>query len=181
MRRILLRFRAMDPQTVQNVAAVANVILALAALTGSVAVALFVHYAQARSEQLSFFHSLGAAWIEIDLAALTDDELLVVADNLMDPTTVNDDIKSRKKRWFAYAVMNVVLARYKAAEDGILEPKDEVIAGCRDMLKALVKDDEIYQITQGHGYEPWMSAVCRELRQDHIATRPSIHREWRTR
>ena len=66
----------MDSQSVQNVAAVANVILALAALTGSVAVALFVHYAQERSEQLSFFHSLGSAWIDIDLAALTDDELL---------------------------------------------------------------------------------------------------------
>jgi hypothetical protein len=181
MRRLLARLRSMDSQSVQNVAAVANVILALAALTGSVAVALFVHYAQARSEQLSFFHSLGSAWIDIDLAALTDDELLVVADNLMDPANVHDDIKSRKKRWFAYAVMNVVLARYKAAEDGILEPKEEVVAGCRDMLKTLVADDEIYEITQGHGYEPWMSAACRELREQHLAELPEVRPESLTR
>jgi hypothetical protein len=171
----------MDPQSVQNVAAIANVILALAALTGSVAVALFVHYAQARSEQLSFFHSLGSAWIDIDLAALSDDELLVIADNLMDPSNANDDIKSRKKRWFAYAVMNVVLARYKAAEDGILEPKEEVIAGCRALLKTLVMDDEIYEITQGHGYEPWMSDACRELRGANLAMRPSASQASRTR
>ena len=105
----------------------------------------------------------------------------IVADNLMDPSNVNDDIKSRKKRWFAYAVMNVVLARYKAAEDGILEPKEEVIAGCRALLKTLVMDDEIYEITQGHGYEPWMSAACRELREEHLATRPSASQESRTR
>jgi hypothetical protein len=181
MRRILSRIRTMDSQTVQNVAAVANVILALAALTGSVAVALFVHYAQSRSEQLSFFHSLGSAWIDIDLAALSDDELLVVADNLMDPSTVHDDIKSRKKRWFAYAVMNVVLARYKAAEDGILEPKEDVVAGCRALLKTLVADDEIYEITQGHGYEPWMEAACREPREQHLASLPEAIPESRTR
>jgi hypothetical protein len=120
---------------------------------------------------------LGSAWIDIDLAALSDDELLVVADNLMDPANVNDDIKSRKKRWFAYAVMNVVVARYKAAEDGILKPKDEVIGGCRALLKTLVMDDEVYEITQGHGYEPWMSAACREMREEHLAERPSTNSE----
>jgi hypothetical protein len=181
MRRLLFRLRSLDSQSVQNIAAVANVILALAALTGSVAVALFVHYAQTRSEQLSFFHSLGSAWIDIDLAALSDDELLVVADNLMDPSNVNDDIKSRKKRWFAYAVMNVVLARYKAAEDGILEPKEEVVAGCRSLLKMLVMDDDVYEITQGHGYEPWMSAACRELREEHLAELPAASQPLITR
>ena len=111
MRRVFFKIRSIDSQGVQTIAAVANVILALAALVGSVAVALHVHYSQARAEQLSFFHSLGQSWISVDLAALSDDKLLVTADNLMDPANVGEqDINLRRKRWFAYSVMNLVLA-----------------------------------------------------------------------
>ena len=182
MARLFRQFRSLDPQSVQTIAAVANVVLALAALVGSVAVALYVHYGQVRAERLSFFHSLGQAWISVDLAALADDELLVTADNLMDPANVNEkNLHRRRKRWFAYAVMNLVLARYKGAEDGILEPKEEVIAGCRGMLATLMQDDDIYSITQGHGYEPWMSAVCREVRQEYLASRPASVKQLQLR
>ena len=174
MRSIFSRIRSLDSQGVQTMAAVANVVLALAAVVGSVAVALYVHYAQQRAERLSYFHSLGQAWITVDIAALADEELLVTADNLMDPANIGEtDMNRRRKRWFAYAVMNLVLARYKGAMDGILEPKEEVLAGCRGMLANLMRDDDIYAMTQGHGYEPWMSEVCSELRQEYLASRPS--------
>jgi hypothetical protein len=154
---------------IQTIAAVANVVLALAALAGSVAVALYVNKSQSQAERLAFFHSLGEAWINIDLAALSNDDLLVAADNLMDPRNADEpDLNRRRKRWFAYAVMNVVLARYKGAEDGILEPKEEVLAGCRSLLATLVRDDDIYEITQGHGYEPAMQELCRDLRRERI-------------
>jgi hypothetical protein len=45
----------------------------------------------------------------------------------------------------------------------------------------LMKDDDVYAITQGHGYEPWSSALCRELRQEYLATRPSAIEESRLR
>jgi hypothetical protein len=182
MRNIFSRLRSIDSQGVQTIAAVANVILAMAAVVGSIAVALYVHYSQQRAERLSYFHSLGQAWISVDLAALSDDQLLVTADNLMDPANIPEpSIERRRKRWFAYAVMNLVLARYKGAEDGILVPKEEVVAGCRNMLSTLMRDDDIYMMTQGHGYEPWMQEVCRELRQEYMASRTSAIEESRLR
>jgi hypothetical protein len=77
--------------------------------------------------------------------------------------------------------MNLVLARYKGAEDGILVPKEEVVAGCRNMLSTLMRDDDIYAMTQGHGYEPWMQEVCRELRREYVASRTSAIEESRLR
>jgi hypothetical protein len=175
MRRPLSSFFDWDHQRVQTVTAIAQALFAVAALIGSVAVTLYVHYSQIRAERVSFNHSLGEAWIDIDLAALSSDELLIVADNLMDPRNKSEtDINRRRKRWFAYAVMNVVLARYKAAEDGILEPKEHVKAGCRALLGTLVEDDDVYEITQGHGYEDWMSEICHDLRQEHLDKQRAI-------
>jgi hypothetical protein len=153
-------------ERLQTMAAFAQCILAVAALIGSVAVALHVWYSQAQMTSRQINKATRDSWIAVDLAALSDDELLVVADNLMDPANLSDPIEKRKKRWFAYAVLNIIIERYDAAREGLIGPEEEIVAGCRQLLKTLMADDDVFAITQGHGYEKAHIELCRSVRDE---------------
>jgi hypothetical protein len=68
-------------------------------------------------------------------------------------------------------VLNIVIERHDAAQQGLIEPKEEVVAGCRQLLKTLMADDDVFAMTQGHGYEKGHQELCRTLRNEVLRER----------
>jgi hypothetical protein len=159
---------------IQTVAAIAQSLLAVAALLSSVAVALYVWYGQAEMTKRQIEKSTRDSWIAVDLAALANDGTLIAADNLMDPKNAQDPIEKRRKRWFGYAIMNIIIERYDAAQQGLIGPKEDAINSCKELLSVLVADDDIYEITQGHGYETRIKALSREIRAEVMKKRNNL-------
>jgi hypothetical protein len=154
----------MTPDEVTALAALAQVVLALAALVGSVAVSVFVWYGTRRIARLDYERSVREAWIAIDTAALASDETLAIADALENPNSESTP-EVRRKRWFAYTYLNAVVSTYFGARHGLSRSPEARVEACRQMLRPLVLDDVVFEITQGHGYEPEFSALCREVRE----------------
>ena len=158
-------------ERIQVYAAVAQCILAAATLIGTIAVALFVWRSQAVMTSRQINKSSRDSWIAIDLAALSNDQLLVSADTLLAPETVNQSLDRRRRRWVAYAVMNILIERYDAAQEGLIGPKEEVIASTREMLRILVADDDVFELTQRSGYESHHMALCRSVHEELLRER----------
>ena len=153
---------------IQAITAVAQSVLAIASLVSSIVIGLYVWYGQSEMTKRQIEKSTRDSWIAVDLAALENDSTLVAADNLMDPKNVNDPIEKRRKRWFGYAIMNIIIERYDAAQQGLIGPKEDAINSCKELLRPLMLDDDIYEITQGHGYETRIKVLCKEIRNEVI-------------
>lgn len=158
----------MTPDEISALAAVAQTLLALAALIGSVAVSMLVWYGTRRIAKLDYERSIREAWIAVDTAALSNDQMLVMADTLMDPKNENDDLERRRRRWFAYTVLNAITSSYFGAKHNLTQSQKVTIEGCRQLLGPLLRHDEIFEITQGHGYEDEFSEFCREIRKEQM-------------
>jgi len=158
----------MSSDQIAALAAVAQAILALVTLIGSIAVSLFIWYGTRRIAQLDYERSLREAWMAVDAVALSSDEMLVMADTLMDPKNAASHIEARRRRWFAYTLMNAIVSTYFGAKHGFTQSRKDSLEACRQLLRPLMNHDEIFEITQGHGYEPEFSALCREVREEQI-------------
>ena len=92
----------LSTEEISAIGTLAQAVLALAALIGSVAVSVYVWFGTRRIAQLEYERAIREARIAVDTAALSSDAMLVMADNMMDPRNANDDLERRRRRWFAY-------------------------------------------------------------------------------
>lgn len=155
----------MSPEEISALGTLAQAVLALAALIGSVAISAYVWYGTRRIAQLEYERAIREAWIAVDTTALSSDAMLVMADNLMDPRNGNDDIEKRRRRWFAYTVLNAVTSLYFGSKYRLTQVEMEA---CKELLRPMLLHDEVFEITQGHGYGAEFGAFCRKIREEQM-------------
>src|SRR5262249_35201915 len=108
----------MNSNDISALATVAQAILALAALIGSIAMAAFVWNGTRRIAKLDYERSVREIWIAIDTVALSSDATLIMADNLMDQRNRSDEIEQRRRRWFSYMILNAITSSFFGAKNG---------------------------------------------------------------
>lgn len=153
----------MKLEEISAYAAVAQAILALLTLGVSVAISVFLYRWSNRVDKSSHDRSIREWWNTLDEMALSSDEMLLVADELMNPSAVSHSILKKRRRWYAFLVLNVLSSMYTGAKDGLSRSADDSVSMVKHHLKILLSSDDIFDLTQ-KGYEADFIALCREVR-----------------
>ena len=161
-----------------------TVVQALVALSGLIlSIVLFrwqlrVHRDNCSHERLSLEHSIRSGWIAIDLAVAQDPALLSQYDHIFHPTTGGPialpaghiiQLDPARKRWIAYAILNVLISRQKSVEllasssDNPEKYANEILMAVRSSLERLLCDEDIRIIIAQGGYEVSFKHQCAEL------------------
>lgn len=156
----------MTPDDIQALAAIAQTVLALATFVVTVMLSLFAYFGTKQIAKIEYGRAIRDAWLTIDTTALSNDEMLKVADLLVDPNSTNDTVEVRRKKWFAYLLLNPLLSGFEGNRKGFLEDK-YVRNSLEQTLKPLMADDDIFSLTQGRGYPQDFARYCRKLRNEH--------------
>jgi hypothetical protein len=151
-------------------AAVAQAVLAFLTLGVSVAISIFLYRWSNRVDKSNHDRSIREWGNNLDETALSSDEMLFVADELMNPSAVTHSILKKRRRWFAFLVLNGLSSMYAGAKDGLGRSADDTLVIVKHHLRILLSSDDIYDLTQ-QGYEADFAALCREVRGEVSAER----------
>jgi hypothetical protein len=125
-----------------------------------------VYLSTAKIARLEFSRSLRDAWVGVDELALADQATLQAADTLLAQKPGSETIDFARKRWFILAYLNPINTAWQGAHEGIFgSRKDEILAGVKAQLEALLVDDDAYWVSQNHGHEKAFRELCTEIRQ----------------
>ena len=165
-----------DANTWSAIAAIAQAVIALVAI--GLTWALWKidskrHDEQRNHDRLSLEKSIRDGWIQIDLAIAQDPNLLRVMDGVFHPkengpTTAAgvDGLDPSRKRWVAYAMLNVLIDRRNAAEllgSSAREARGgqkEICKAVDETLELLLNDSDIVEIVEKGGYELKFKQLC---------------------
>ena len=142
--------------------AIAQTIIALAALIASISVPVVLYRGQKRRERLELIRALREMWVSIDAALIHDDRLLRIADEFLDPDSRTLSPDQRAKKWLGYMTLNVVFMDYLCAKHGVHE-RDAMVS-LKAHLSRLLRDPDIFALTQSSAaYEPGFRTLCRTI------------------
>lgn len=116
---------------------------------------------------LSHDREIRDAWMDIDDTALSNDQLLIIADEILDPHPKGESLKSIRRRWLGYKIMNVVLSHYESANFHHKSSREykKRISSCEEILRNILEHDDIYEILDGHGYDQDFVSYCKGIRE----------------
>ena len=109
-------------------------------------------------------------WNSLNVTALASDDTLVAADRLMNPAAVGEPIEEKRRRWFAFLVLNALSSSYLGARDGLSRSEADTVGIVKHHLNILLASEDIYRQSQA-GYEPDFAALCREVHAELLAKR----------
>lgn len=162
----------MEENTLQLISTIAQIVIALAALVASITIPLRIRSAQRQRETIDLIHAVRSMWVSIDSVVLQNDELIEIADSILDPRGKPASVRERKKKWIALMVLNAVYMDYLGASKGF-HSRDGMRA-VRKFLERLLVDDALFALTQkGGAYEDGFCDLCSEVRDSVAATKTS--------
>jgi hypothetical protein len=152
----------MKAEEISAYAAVAQAVLALATLIVSIVISVTLHRWSNRVAKVEHERSLREWWNTLNETALSSAEMLLVADELMHPTSTGQPIGEKRRRWFAFLVLNALSSSYLGAKDGLSRSTTDTVNIVKHHLRILLTSDDIYKLSQ-QGYEADFAALCREV------------------
>jgi hypothetical protein len=146
-------------------AGVAQAVIALATLVVTVAVTVLVYVGTRAIARIEHDRGVREAWNAINAIAVSDPDLLEVAETLMpEPATGPRTAAEARRKWFAYMFLNVLSSTYSGAHRRFTRSRPEALATCAYHIGLLVRHDDVYALTQ-EGYSRAFAAFCKEIRR----------------
>jgi hypothetical protein len=165
-----VKLPAMKLEELSAYAAVVQAVLALFTLGVSVAISIILYRWSNRVDKSEHDRSTREWWNNLNQTALSSDEMLLVADELMNPSAAKHSVEEKRRRWFAFLVLNVLSSSYLGVRDGLSRSADDTVKIVKHHLRILLRADDIYELSQ-QGYEADFAALCREVRGELSAER----------
>lgn len=134
----------------------------VATLFVSIVITLILQRWSNRVARAEHDRSIREWWNALNETALSSDEMLVAADRLMSPDAGAEPIEQKRRRWFAFLVLNALSSMYMGAKAGLSNSED-TLKIVEHHLQSILKSDDIYRQTQ-FGYEKDFSNFCRGVR-----------------
>ncbi len=147
--------------TAEEISAYASV----ATLVVSVAISIILHRATTRFAKAEHERSIREWWNTLNETALSSDEMLEAADKLMNPDSAKYSTEQKRRRWFAFLVLNALASSYLGARQGLSRSTEDTVDIVKHHRRILLASDDIYAQSQ-QGYEPDFAALCREVREE---------------
>lgn len=130
---------------------------------------MFVYSGSKRVAQVEHDRSIREWWNTLDQIALSSDQMLVLADEMMYTSSVDESLEKRRRRWFAFVILNALSSSYLGAKLGLTRSSVETVEIVRHHLRKLLVQDDIFKLSQ-EGYEPDFATLCREVRKEVVDT-----------
>lgn len=156
----------MKPEEINALAAIAQAVLALATLIVSIVISLFVYYGTRKIARLEHDRSIREWWNTLNTIALDDDKMLEIAEKLMNPSASPQTAEETRRKWFAFVVLNTLSSSYLGAMTGVSRSSEETINIVKHHLRKLLSSEDIFNLTQGEGYEKDFANLCRQIRAE---------------
>jgi hypothetical protein len=157
----------LELQTLQAIAAISQILLALTALVVSAVITWIVNKRSKRIAELQYWRAVGNVWMDIDKFALSSDQNLSMVDHLFHPDLAHQSIEDRRKRWFGYMVLNVFSDAYHGVDKSLdIGPESDHRDNVRQELKPLMQDDVLYDLSQSGIYGTEFEKVCAQVRAE---------------
>jgi small basic protein len=137
----------------------------IATLIVSIVISIILHRATTRFARAEHERSIREWWNTLNETALSSDKMLLVADELMNPLATTQSLEEKRRRWFAFLVLNALSSSFLGAKDGLSRSRDDTISIVKHHLRILLASDDIYVQSQ-QGYEAKFAALCREIREE---------------
>jgi hypothetical protein len=154
----------MSDQLIQTISAVAQSVLAL----GTFVLSYVIWKASVRASRADFTRSMQDYWNTINSLALSDDELLRIADTLNGPNIASDSIETRKRRWFSFFYINAFHTTFLAMESGLLE-RAYALQTLEQLMVPILADDDFFRLTQERGYHSKFAEFCQQHRPNALS------------
>ncbi len=140
----------------------AQVVVSLASVASSIVLSVVAVVAGRRLARYEQHRVMRQGWVELDALALSDPNLLVIAESVMNPGGTGS-VESLQKKWFAYIALNNLATDYAFARHGHAADPGYVLALTEYHLSRLMLDDDVFALTQD-GYEAEFAKLCRDIR-----------------
>lgn len=123
-----------------------------------------IHNWSKKSSSIEFTRSIRDAWVNIDSLVLQDNELLLIADSILDPSPVKEtDEYKIKKRWLTLMILNTLASTFDGRQRGFIE-EGEALKAFEALLKPIISDEDTFRLTQERGHSRAFSEYCKEMR-----------------
>lgn len=143
-----------------NIEAAVQILVATSTLVLSAAVLYYTR----KTVALESLRATRNSWMQVDQVALSDDKNLIFADQLFHPDAAANTDEARR-RWIAYMALNPVVSEYIAVRENLTAHPRETMEGCRAILKTLLRNEDVFAMTQSGAYIAPFAALCREVRE----------------
>jgi hypothetical protein len=143
----------------QVLSAILQTLIAFFTLIATIVLTVFVYKGTKTIASIEHSRSIRDAWLTIDSIALSNNEMLVVADDLMSNFKHTDEIDQKQKRWFALMVFNILISIFEGKEKQFLE-NDDAKKAFDQLLVPMLSDEDVYNLTQNRGHPLDFSKYC---------------------
>jgi hypothetical protein len=163
--------RNLSADDVAAMAGVVQAIIGFVTLLSTIAVSVIVYVGTKRITRIEFDRSIREGWNSINTLAVSDASVLAIAESLMpQPGSEVRSSESARRKWFAFMLLNVLSSMHSAASRRFSPYRSDALETCRFHLSALVRNDDIYELTQV-GYSRNFAEFCHEVRQQVLSVR----------
>jgi len=125
-----------------------------------IAVPIVIYLATKRLSQAQYFNTVMTAWNDFNKLVISSPQNMEVVREMNPPLFAkNGDEKAMRKAYIAFVYLNVLNGFYFGQRHGLLD-RDTRNAQIVDLLEPLLRDEDIYAMTQGRGYHPKFRKLC---------------------
>lgn len=141
-----------------------DIALRIATLVVQALIPFAVFFAGRAIAKAQYSKSAQDTWNEYNKLVLASKENIEVARKyLYPPEFAMGDEEQMRKAFMAFVLLNNLNAFYQGAKHKLLDKTYEQ-AAMHELLAPLLKDDDIYSLSQNRGYHPAFREFCRTLR-----------------
>ena len=98
-----------------------SILINFFSLATSVSIAVLLYFTSKKIDTQNYTHSIKNAWIALDTAVLSNEQLLVEADYLLHPEKKDEPIEVKRRRWVCYLYLNTISTVYNGIKHKLIE------------------------------------------------------------
>jgi hypothetical protein len=139
-----------------------SILINFFSLATSVSIAVLLYFASKKIDTQNYTHSIKNAWIALDTAVLSNEQLLVEADYLLHPEKKDEPIEVKRRRWVCYLYLNTISTVYNGIKHKLIEDPKAANASIVKSLEGLTQHPEFMEMSE-YFYEDELKDLCRKL------------------
>ena len=137
--------------------------LRLVSLSAQIAVPFVIFYAGRFIARAQYTKSMQDAWSDFNKLVIANSDNIGVVRKIVGLGLTEHSEEDIRKDYLVFVLLNIFQAAYFGAKHGLLDRKYQR-ASFEDLLRPLMANDDIFELSQRRGYHPKFAKECRKIR-----------------
>ena len=141
-----------------------DIVFRVIQVVAQAAIALAVFIAGRAIAKAQYTKSAQDCWNEFNKLVLANaDNLRVAREHLRPPSFAKSSDDLTRKAYLGFMLLNAFSAYHMGSKYKLVDAHHQD-AQLRELLKPIMEDEQIYELSQARGYHPDFRAFCRQVR-----------------